>query len=55
MKKIDKEILKLGTELAKYTAEINELVDGISKFNLFDNEANSPASSVTKKYCKSFL
>ena len=55
MKKIDKEILKLGAELAKYTAEINDLVDGISKFNLINNETKTPASSVTKEYCKFFL
>ena len=49
MKEIDKAILKLEVEIARNKAEVNGLVDELSKFNLFFGESNQPAISVTKK------
>ena len=48
MKEIDKVILEHEIKLARYKAEVKELIEGISKFNFY----GSKSSSVTKKYCK---
>ena len=47
MKKIDKVILKLENDLAQHEDTINELVEKISNFNLFDYASNT----VEEKYC----
>ena len=51
MKKIEKVILKLENDLAKHEDTINELVDKISNFKLFDSVSNT----IEKKYCTFLL
>ena len=41
MKKVDKVILKLENDLAQHEDTINELVEKISNFNLFDYVSNT--------------
>ena len=41
MKKVDKVILKLENDLAQHEDTINELVEKISNFNLFDYASNT--------------
>ena len=50
MEKIDKVILKLETELNRTKAEVNELVDKISRFNF--ESGSKTAHSIKQKFCK---
>ena len=55
MEDIDKVILKLEFELAKTTADVNKLVEKMSKFNFSGGKSKSHSRYVTKNYCKWFL